>query len=146
MTMKKTLAAALVSLFAVSLAYAGSRAKETTGNPPTLATDGVNLAEVEGCRISVRSTDGGTINGGTLRQWYYDSVLGWVPSNSSLDCSLDSARLLDAGAPSGQVCPDVIPLAKFGRMSVEANAVRNFDAGTVPGITTRVECWGRNIP
>lgn len=138
------------------LAWAGSRANESTGAVPSLATDGVSLNDSEGCRLSVREADGGTLNGGTLAVWYYDARLGWVRSASALDCVLESNKLADGGAPSAQVCPDLQPLARFGRLGVEARGLVGLDGGSPNGLgvdgganvapVLRVECWGRAIP
>ena len=131
-----------------AVALAGSRVKETTGAvgvAPTLSTDGVTLADSEGCRASARVADGGTINGGVLAAYYQDSVLGWVRAPTALDCTLESGKLLDGGAPAAQVCPDLGVLAKFGRIAFANKSLVGVDGGAVTA-TVRVECWGRNIP
>lgn len=135
----------VVSLGVAVTAFAGSRAKDSAGAVPSAATDGVALGDSEGCRLSVRTTDGGTINGGTLAVYYYDSVLGWVRSATSLDCVLESNKLIDGGAPQAQVCPDLGILARYGRIGVAAKALVGADGGTVTAIT-RVECYGAQIP
>ena len=128
-----------------ALAYAGSRAAESSGATPTLTTDGVSLRDSEGCRVSARVGDGGTVNGGTLALWYHDSVLGWTRGSTSLDCTLESNKLWDGGAPSAQVCPDRVPAARFGRMAAEARSLIGVDGGVITA-NVRVECWGRDIP
>ena len=147
---------ALIALLTAAVAYAGTRAVEGAGAVPTLATHGVNLSEVAGCRASIRVDGGGTINGGTLASYYYDAVLGWVRSNTALDCTLEASKLLDGGAPAVQVCPDTLPQAKFGRFTVAANGIVGADGGTPNGVGTdggqniapivRVECWGASLP
>ena len=142
-------------------AFAGTRAKESAGAVPALladggTTDGVTLADSIGCRASVRVADGGTINGGTLASFYYDPVLGWVRSATSLDCTLQANKLLDGGAPAAQVCPDSEPLARFGRWAVASTGLVGADGGTPNGVgvdggsnvspVVRVECWGPTIP
>lgn len=129
-------------------ALAGTRAKESQGTVPFNdggVLEGVSLSEVEGCRLSARVTDGGTINGGGLAVYYYDSVLGWVRSSTSLDCSFESNKLQDGGAPSVQVCPDLGVLAKYGRIAAAGKLIVN-GAGSAATATVRVECWGRNLP
>ncbi len=136
-----------------AVALAGSRVKEGVqaqgAVPATLAdggtTDGVAIADSEGCRTSARVADGGTINGGVLASWYYDGVLGWVRASTALDCTIESSKLLDGGAPSVQVCPDLGVLAKYGRVMYTNKSLVGADAGAISA-TVRVECWGRNIP
>lgn len=146
----------LLTLCLAAVAWAGSRVKESAGAVPTLATDGVSLLEVEACRPSVRVDGGGTINGGTLVSYYYDSVLGWTRSATRLDCVLEANKLLDGGAPSAQVCPDTEPVARFGRVAFVANNIVGADGGTPNGVgvdggqniapVVRVECFGRALP
>ena len=143
-----------------AMALAGSRAKESTGAVPALSTyllsdggtatdggttDGLSLSEVEGCRASARVTDGGTVNSGTLVAYYFDPVLGWVRANSALDCALESNKLIDGGAPSVQVCPDIGILAKYGRIAMAASGLKGADAGAITA-NVRLECWGRTLP
>jgi len=146
----------LISAFVAAVAWAGSRAADSSGGTPSATTDGVTLLDSTGCRVSIRARDGGTINGGTLAMWYYDSVLGWTRSATSLDCTLEANKLIDGGAPTAQVCPDYQPMARFGRIAVEARNIVGADGGTPNGIgtdgganvtpLTRVECWGPEIP
>lgn len=143
-----------VLLLSVSvIALAGSRVKEITVAqgvvPTTLAdggtTDGVSLSEIEGCRISARVSDGGTINGGVIGVYYYDSAIGWVRASTALDCTLEASKLFDGGAPAAQVCPDLGILAKYGRISATNKSLVGIDGGAVTA-TIRTECWGRNLP
>lgn len=149
----------VLTFFSIVLAaatWAGSRASDSAGGTPSGATAGVSLLDSEGCRVSVRALDGGTINGGSLALWYYDSVLGWTRSATSLDCTLEANKLIDGGAPSAQVCPDYQPAARFGRLAAEARNLVGADGGTPNGVgvdggqnvppVVRVECWGREIP
>ncbi len=126
-------------------AWAGSRAKDSDGSVPTASTDGVSLSEVTGCRASVRSDGGTTINGGTLVLYYYDAVLGWAPSQSSLDCTLDAHRAADGGAGLSLVCPDTRVTAPYGRVAVNARSLTSSDGG-VPTALVRIECFGPNLP
>lgn len=135
----------LTGLVALSV-WAGTRAKDTDGSLPSTATDGVSLKEVQSCRASVRSVDGGTVNGGTVVSFYYDSVLGWVRSPASLDCVLEANKLLDGGAPSVQICPDTEVLASYGRVSFVPFGVVNASGAAVPGMQVRTECFGRDLP
>ena len=135
----------IATVMLAGLAYAGgcTRAAESTGAITVSATAGVPISDAEACRFSVRVTDGGTVNGGTLVAYYYDQVLGWVRSNSALDCTLEANRLIDGGAPSAQVCPDTQVRAQFGRVAV---ASKNLVDGTGLAITAtvRVECYTPN--
>lgn len=139
-----------------AVAWAGSRASDSAGAQPSAATDGVSLHRAQGCRMSVRVYDGGTLNGGKLLAWYYDSVLGWVRASTALDCTLEANKLPDAGAPAAQVCPDLEPLAQFGRLGAQSSALVGADGGTPNGLgsdggrnqapVVRVECWGPELP
>ena len=138
-------------------AWAGTRAKDSSGAQPSAASDGVSLNDSIGCRASVRVTDGGTINGGKLLAWYYDPVLGWVRASTLLDCSLEANKLPDGGAPSAQVCLDFEPAARFGRIGFQSSSLVGADGGSPNGFdgtdggqhvapVVRVECWGPTIP
>jgi hypothetical protein len=145
----------LTGLIALSV-WAGTRAKDTTGAVPSAATDGVSLKEVQSCRASVRVADAGTVNGGTLVAYYYDAVLGWVRSNTSLDCTLEANKGPSGAAPSAQVCPDTQVLAAYGRVAVASSGLVGADGGTPNGIgvdggqnvepVVRIECFGSNLP
>ncbi len=143
---KVIVVAGLVLAFA---AWAGSRAAETDSatvpSGTTCTSAGVAINDSSGCRASVRRTDGGTINSGKVAYYYCDSTLGWVPSSSALDCTLDSNRGADGGASSAHVCPDLVPQARFGRVAAVPYGIGGPDAGAV-GVTTRIECWGGEIP
>jgi hypothetical protein len=148
--MKNFLLVVFISLFTAALAYAGTRAQDTNcGYPTTLAdggtTSGVSLSESTTCRMSVRVTDGGTINGGTLVSYYFDPVLGWVRSNTALDCVLEANKLVDAGAPAAQVCPDTNVLGRYGRVTVVGKSLVN-GAGAAATATCRVECFSGTLP
>lgn len=127
-------------LLVAAVAFAGTRAKETSGAIPTLSTDGVALTDVSSCRFSARLTDGGTLNGGTLVAYYYDAQLGWVRSATALDCVLEANKLIDGGAPASQVCPDTAVNSRFGRVGVASKNLVN-GAGTSVTATVRVECY-----
>ena len=130
----------IIALLLAAVAFAGTRAKETSGAVPTLSTDGVALTDVSSCRFSARIVDGGTLNGGTLVAYYYDAVNGWVRSPTSLDCVLEANKLIDAGPPSAQVCPDTAVNSRFGRVAVASKNLVN-GAGTSVSATVRVECY-----
>ncbi len=162
-----------------ALAVGATRAKDFNGNPPALLGPsdaaeslGVRLNDAVGCRMSVRvdaglvgqgikGADGLAQTGLKLQPWYYDSSLGWVEGDSSLQCTV--ATRPDAGIIRAFVCPDLIPAARFGSIMVSklGNPAR-VDAGTgadwitdsgtgvdtpVPGPQPlyRVECWGPNV-
>lgn len=135
--------AIIAVLFAV-VAWAGTRAKESASAPPSAATDGVNLSAVTGCRASIK-LDAGTIGtGGKIIISYYDAVLGWVESDSSIHCTV-VATTNDGGTRQGYVCPDLQPIAQFGRIGAHAYGVLAIDGG--PGdIRTRLECFGPELP
>lgn len=129
-------------------ALAGTVSTDTLGVAPLpdAGSDiGVSLSGATGCRLSVRATDGGTVNGGTLKAYYYDTAtLSWNPSHSALDCTLDANRLSDAGAPYAQICPDLEPLGRYGRILGVSSSLVN-GAGTAITATVRTECWGQTI-
>lgn len=126
-------------------AYAGTRAKESMGTTiPSASTDGVSLSEVTGCRISVL-LDAGTLGtGGTLVMNYYDPVLGWVESASSINCTV-TATTIDGGTRRAYVCPDIEPLALYGRVAAYAYGVTAVDGGA-GDLRVRTECFGPNLP
>lgn len=142
-----------VSILVGLTAFGGSRVKEVNAalnTPPTTladggTTDGVSLSEIEGCRVSARVADGGTLNGGVLAAYYFDAVLGWVRASTALDCTFEAGKLLDGGAPSTQVCPDLGVLAKYGRIAYVNKSLVGVDGGAATA-TVRTECWGRNLP
>lgn len=143
----------LTSLFVATalVAVAGTRSYESSGSVPSVLADGghgsvgVALNDSAGCRFSARTQDGGTLNGGTIAAYYYDSTLGWVRSNTQLDCTLEASKLLDGGAPSVQVCPDLEVLGRFGRVVGVAKSMVAADGGAA-AVTIRTECWGSSIP
>lgn len=133
----------IISLLATA-AWAGSRAADTDGSPPTSATAGVNIAEVEACRGSVRFTDGGTIMGGKLVPYYYDSVLGWTEAKTADQCTLATDTLIDGGSRRTQTCEFAVQ-ARYGRAALAGKSLVGEDGGAVQG-TVRLECWGRELP
>lgn len=148
-----------IGLLAVGLiafiAVAGTRAKDSAGAAPTATTDGVGMGDAVGCRASIRVDGGGTIGTGTkLVYHYYDPVLLWSESTSALTCTV-TARA-DGGTRSAYVCPDLEPLARFGRVAVSNFGLIGSDGGTGFGLgtdggynvapVTRIECWGSSIP
>lgn len=135
----------LAVLLAGALAFAGTRARESAGAVPTLATDGVSIVGATACRMSARVTDGGAVNGGTLVPYYYDAVLGWVRAGSATDCTLESNKLLDGGAPSAQVCLVDVAGASWGRIAAVANGLFTADGGPATA-NIRVECFDPTIP
>ena len=158
--MKRALLAAALTVAAIG--YAKTRSATVTvlaptvvASPPTSATAGIALQDAIGCRMSIRVVDAGTINGGTLIPYYYDANLGWTRPATSQDCTLEANKLPDGGPPAAQVCADMAPLARFGRVMVYAKAVTGGDGGSPNGFhadggqfiapTARIECWGPNI-
>lgn len=136
------------------VAVAGSRAKESDGTVPSASTDGVSIADSVGCRASVH-VDGGNVNtGAKLIYHYYDAVTLWNESASTLACTV-TARA-DAGTRVSYVCPDLEPLARFGRVGVSLYGMVGIDGGTPNGVgadggqnltpVARIECWGPSIP
>lgn len=133
-----TIAVVLLTL----AAFAGTRAKESRAAPPSASTDGVALSETTGCRASLYE-DGGTINtGGKILFLYYDAVVGWVQSDSTIQCTV-SATQADGGTRTGYVCPDLQPLATYGRIAAQSYGVIWSDGG-VPKV--RIECFGPTLP
>lgn len=157
--MRKLSAVLVVLAFA---AYAGNAAKEVAvGAAPSTTQDGVTLVNAIGCRCSIH-VDAGTGNvnrkgfapsGWSLYPWYYDSANGWTEGASSLRCS-PNARL-DGGVITAFACPDLEPLASFGRLACSSfgptghdggtGADALTDAGTGPQPVVRTECWGPSL-
>lgn len=160
-------------VLAGALALAGTTFKDTTGAPPNplgpsdfAARQGVSLANAVGCRMSVRvdaghnllmdagsevyGHDGLAPSGWRLVPWYYDSANGWVEAQTSLHCAVEAR--LDGGKIHNVVCPDLIPAARFGRITVSKFGVVGYDGGTGadlledagpgPAPKYRIECWG----
>lgn len=131
-------------------ALAGTLAKDNPTNAtPSAATDGVSLVYAHGCRISAR-LDAGVITAGRIAPYYYDSVLGWVRSQTASDCLLESGKTADAGNPGAQVC-DYEVVAQFGRLGAQCLGCTTSqtlaDGGTAtPTPNVRVECWGPSLP
>lgn len=138
----KNAALFLISMVTVA-ALAGTRARDSNGAAPTDAGEGVALADSVGCRVSARQTDGGTIGGGKMLVHYYDAVNGWTESAQAVHCTVTA--LTDGGSRSVYVCPDLEPLARYGRIGVSNYGLVNASAATTAPIT-RVECWGPAIP
>jgi hypothetical protein len=143
---------AVVTLLAAA-AFAGTRWVETSGGIPTAPTDGIGLADsatyggplpITAVRASVRFTDGGTIMGGTLVPYYYDSAIGqWVEAKDADQCALATSKLVDGGSRRVQVCEWTVQ-ARFGRAAVAAKLLVGEDAGPVTGII-RLEGYGVNV-
>ncbi len=134
----------IAALTAAALAWAGSRAAESSGTVPTSATAGVSISQTTACRGSVRVDDGGAVMGGALQPYYYDAVLGWVESSRASACTLDGTLQLDGGQRSRQVCEWAVN-GQFGRVALVANGLVN-DAGTSITATVRLECSGADLP
>lgn len=142
-------------LFTVALAWAGTRAKDSAGAPPTAATDGVSLNEVTSCRASVRTDAGGSLSAGQLILYYYDPVLGWVESDPNLQ-TLSLGNTFDGGVRGSYVSPDLTVAAAYGRLGVAGKDIKGRDGGSPNGDEGdagfhvkpifRVECYGANLP
>ncbi len=119
-------------------AFAGTRKAESAAAPPSGATAGVAISsQTTGCRASVYN-DAGTINtGGQILYSYYDPTVGWVQSASTLNCTV-SATTADGGTRTAFVCPDLQPVANFGRIAAQTYGVIWSDGGTGK---TRIECF-----
>lgn len=145
--MKKTL---LIPLVVAAFAYAGTIfTSDTTGATPSASTDGVELQGMKACRVSLRVADSGTIGGGTLKPYYYDSNLGWVQGDSALNLSVESGHATD----NVQVWPDLeVSNNLFGRLAYVASSITGTDGGTPNGVgvdggtnvepRVRIDCWG----
>lgn len=130
-----------------ALAFAGTRARDSSA-PPSAVTDGVSLSEVQGCRASVRIDGGGTIStGGKMVLSYYDAVLGWVESDSTLNYTVPITSA-DGGTRTSYVSPDIQPVANFGRIAVHTFGTLGSDGGTAATgtVKARIECWGPSLP
>jgi hypothetical protein len=148
----------VVAVLALALAVgasAGTRAKDKSTATPTVAGDGVPLADSVGCRMSARVDGGGNLDQGSLIPYYRDTPIAeWTPAASSLWCTV--APLPDGGLRSSFVCPDMEPLARFGLVSVGqfglkgrdggSGAAALADAGPSSQPILRIECWGPSIP
>lgn len=129
------------ALLLAAFAFAGSRARESGSAPPTATTDGVSMVVATGCRVSVR-VDAGSLTAGTIIVSYYDPVLGWVESASTMHCVVAATRL-DGGVRTTYVCPDIQPVASFGRIAAHSYGITQDDGGPVK---TRIECFDQAAP
>jgi hypothetical protein len=112
-------------------AWAGSRFVQNTGGLPTASTDGVSLVEVTGCRGSVRYTDGGSVSGGKLIPYYYDSVVGWTEGAKANQCLLDTDTQADGGTRRAQVCEWPVAVG-FGRVALVSTGLTPQATGHRP--------------
>lgn len=150
-----------------ALALAGTQRKDSNGVPPSPLGPsaqaerlGVPMEGAVGCRCSIRLDAGvdavgseGLSASGKLVPWYYDPWIGWVESKSSLHCSL-SAKV-DGGTIRQFVCPDMEPLAAFGRLACAKFNVFGVDGGTGadlisdagagPAPVVQTSCWGPGL-
>lgn len=161
--MKRLAFACAVLLAAVAIA--GQAARDSHGNIPSFPATayGVTLAGATGCRCTAR-IDGGVADtigslgfassGWKIIPYYYDDALGtWVESASGLHCS--PAARADAGLIRQVVCPDMEPLAAFGRVACVKWGAAGFDAGSGADLINdggigqlpkfRTECWGPSM-
>lgn len=131
----------VVALLLAAVAFAGSRFTETTGQLPKAATDGVSLIGVEACRASVRYIDGGTVAGGSIVPYYYDSAIGtWFQGADASKCTLDSTTQVDGGTRFAQICEWKVQ-AQFGRAAIVGSSLTPQAVAI-----NRLECWGPNVP
>lgn len=132
----------VVSFLLAATVLAGTRARESRGTSPTLASDGIALTDVKSCRVMVYE-DGGTLNtGGKIVLSYYGTAVGWVQSDSALTCTV-VATTVDGGTRTGYVCPDLDVLNPVGRIAAQSYGIVWSDGG-VP--KTRLECYGPALP
>jgi hypothetical protein len=88
--------------------------------------------------------DGGTLMGGSLVPYYYDSAIGWVEGPTNTWCTLDTTVQADGGNRQKQVCEFTVQ-APYGRAAlVGKNLVQS--GGGAAAAYTRLECWGPSIP
>lgn len=146
----------VVLTLASTLAWAvGRRGRDRYGSAaqaePTALTDGVELTDVTGCRMSIRVDGGNIAPGCKLIPWYWDAKLGWTESDSTLWCTTTAKS--DGGLRDSFLCPDgPMPIARFGYVAVQKVGCVGSDGGTGaaslvdggPSVqpTTRIECGG----
>lgn len=145
--MKLVLISAVISLTALAFV----RTTSSAGAAPSAATDGVSLYGVAACRALVYVTDSGTINGGTLRSYYYDSTAGWVRSNTDQDCVLETAATKGLSSVASHVCEYEV-LNKAGRFAMAVSGLTGVDGGSPNGVGTdggqnvepivKLDCYG----
>lgn len=127
-----------------NLALAGTRFSLTNGSVPQATTDGVGLDSVTACRGSVATPDGGTVMGGTLVPYYYDTKLGWMEGPASQACTLDTTTQSDGGNRAVQICQWTVS-ARYGRAALVSKNLVNA-AGTAISANTRLDCFGIDLP
>lgn len=162
--MRKALFAGALAVAAV--AFAGQAGRDGTVSSPSNSVPatsvGVTLNGAVGCRCSIRVPDAGSnvigadglAAAGYIVPWYKDDSLPvWVESVSAQHCAI--AAKLDAGRIRFQVCPDLVPAARFGRVYCSGYGITGYDGGSGqdwiadggvgPAVVVRTECWGPSM-
>jgi hypothetical protein len=113
-------------------AAATQTANHASANVPTAAGDGVPLSGISGCRFVLSAASGQTLSGaGTLRFWYYDSVLARWMRNQDVTVSVSTSAVRD------MVTQDYAVLVSSGRLYVEAVSVTSSSGA----LTVTAHCW-----
>lgn len=136
---------ALVFILVVGgIAFAGSnRATVGSDKLPSQSTDGVRVEQATACRGTVYFNDGGTIMGGTLIPYLYNSNHAWGQGPSSLNCTLPTTYEIDGGSRKQSTCEWIVA-NRFGRVSIVGTNLIGEDAGPVTAIID-TECYGEKL-
>lgn len=153
---------AVVALLSVAAWAGGVKSKNMTGAAPTASTDGLSLAGVEACRVSIHVDGGGDIAAGCkLVPWYMDQTTGpvsaWTQGASAEVCTTEA--LLDGGIRDSYICPPLATPYQSGRMAVQKVVCVGRDGGSGAACTdpgdggcvagqqpvVNLSCYGANI-
>lgn len=140
--MKKVFLALLCLVGAI--AWAGTSFQVVDTNKlPSQATDGVRMEFATACRGTVYTTDGGSIMGGKLIPYWYNSNFEWQQGPTSLECNLSTSLQTDGGPRLRQICEWEV-INNYGRASIVPSGLLQADGGPATGLV-RTECYGPKI-
>jgi hypothetical protein len=131
--------AAVVCLFLAIDALAGgsaralSESQSLTRSAPSAATEGMDLANVKGFRISVCAPSGQTLTGGTLNAWVYNYGSSLWMRNPLLDLTVTSNSVRCLAFPDQEV------VAMMGARVLYAASSVTVSSGSA--VTVRIDAW-----
>ena len=125
---------ALFSLAAMAGARAFTESQILTRADPSLASEGISMAKVQGFKVSVCAPSGQTLTGGALRAWLYNPAVDLWMRNPGLDVNVSTT--------AGKRC-EVFPDFKVSAIEVldgdPYRAIWTTSAVTLSGAGTNVD-------
>lgn len=110
-----------------------SAAQSLTQSAPTLVTEGLDLNDVEGFRVTVCAASGQTLSGaGSMQAYLWDNDLGLWARNPDLDFNVTATTRC-------QVSPDFQVMVAAGRVYFAATGV-TVSSGT---LTVQHKAWAK---